>query len=598
MVAISDRERQVKALTLALTDGITGGHEWVSFHDVRVRMAHDQFSFLESELTEWLSHLESVGKVESKTENGKAYYRLKDEPEALSQSMLSRDEQQPKKTFDPPKRTVSTPPRKEWPGWVKDKFDAMDKEIDKYHNAVHSYKISIEELETSIMEHKTEGARALSIYGSQNALEELTMQVSLSPKFADLTPAEHRYVASTGLSSGLNPEFHLHAWKHTKRVKKGREWVDVEVLMIMPDYKALIATAKDPIMTSERRLTTPEMIERGISEDEVNSGAVAYEVTGTNLKHAIMARQAGIEYTPFKGYGWWASMKEIDNWVDGEGGKRKKQGKKLVPNDTAKGRDGAWMAKKRAIRDLFNQISDLRLKFGQIPGATVVDDTWEFTGDPNTIEGEFVERTADGWNNDAESVKKAESYRDSQGVTDEEINASLACDDWRRSPITSDEWKVIVDQIVVKKQMNPTVEYIEASMNPEVVPDDAPPIVINGETGEVLSGEQPSTAPQSATEPPSQHIDSLPPDDEPYPLTLRDVWPSVANELLTMKVSELPEGLNVGGIIYSQIKSLGYPSSEAVKQTLGLESLKDWKGTLEQLMVCVLDHASEFANES
>ncbi len=112
--------------------------------------------------------------------------------------------------------------------------------------------------------------------------------------------------------------------------------------------------------------------------------------------------------------------------------------------------------------------------------------------------------------------------------------------------------------------------------------------------------EQPSPAPrqQSAPEPPSQHIDSLPPGDEPYPLTIRDVWPDVANGLLTMKVSELPEGLNVGGIIYSKIASIGYPSPEALKQTLGLESLKDWKGTLEQLMVCVLDHASEFANES
>ena len=37
-------------------------------------------------------------------------------------------------------------------------------------------------------------------------------------------------------------------------------------------------------------------------------------VTGTNLKHANLARAAGIEYTPKKGYGWWAAKKDKDEW--------------------------------------------------------------------------------------------------------------------------------------------------------------------------------------------------------------------------------------------------------------------------------------------
>jgi hypothetical protein len=81
-------------------------------------------------------------------------------------------------------------------------------------------------------------------------------------------------------------------------------------------------------------------------------------------------------------------MKDEEKWDNSQ--KKYIQTGRRVANDTPNGRDGEWVARKRAFRDLFNQIADLRLKLVEIPGAEVVDDGWQFEGDPNAIDGEFV----------------------------------------------------------------------------------------------------------------------------------------------------------------------------------------------------------------
>ena len=62
---------------------------------------------------------------------------------------------------------------------------------------------------------------------------------------------------------------------------------------------------------------------------------------------------------------------------------------KILPNDVANGRDGAWMAWKAASRAALNQIADLRLKYTQpVSGAQVVDeDTFVFDAPGPVVEG-------------------------------------------------------------------------------------------------------------------------------------------------------------------------------------------------------------------
>lgn len=78
--------------------------------------------------------------------------------------------------------------------------------------------------------------------------------------------------------------------------------------------------------------------------------------------------------------------------------------------------------------------------------------------------------------------------------------------------------------------------------------------------------------------------------------TISTVWPNVESKaLLAMGVKHLP--MPVGGVIYPNAKRvLGYASDDAVKTALGLGSLTEFAGTLEALMVCVIDKSE--ANES
>jgi hypothetical protein len=76
------------------------------------------------------------------------------------------------------------------------------------------------------------------------------------------------------------------------------------------------------------------------------------------------------------------------------------------------------------------------------------------------------------------------------------------------------------------------------------------------------------------------HIDDFP--------TINSVWPSVAESLLEMNVSDLP--VSVGGIIYPMATArLGYEDDNAVKAAIQLDSLNEWQGTLEALMKRVIE---------
>lgn len=407
MSAIPEPTKRILLAELqkAMVDS-TGNYEWLQAASIKFRLATANLVLEKDAIIEWMEHLVTVGKAEKHEQKRSlstiTQYRLV----ANEIGTLSSAEQRPPKPKADlkrrsPRRLDTTPkptipPESDWPDWVTYKVGLLLKERDelktklrraKDENLRHYQKNK--ELELAIMTHQKEQSRALSIYGSPNALVELTEQVALSPKFADLTPTEHRFVASVGLASGLNPMFHLHAWKQNKRVKDDNgHWKTVKVLTILPDYKGLMAAANGPIMTDERRLTKAEMTARGIPQRDIDEGAIAYEFIVTLLEHAKLAKEAGLTYTPVKGYGWWAAKKDEEKWSKSE--RKYVSTGQRIPNDTPNARDGEWVAKKRAIRDAFNQVADLRLKFVQVEGAEVVEDKWQFTGDPDAIEGEFT----------------------------------------------------------------------------------------------------------------------------------------------------------------------------------------------------------------
>ena len=368
----------------------------------------------------------------------------------------------------PPARTDDSPPRV-LPVWaLKMKWD--------YEAEVARLQRRLAEMEEAVLNTKREQRalttvdRRVSLYGTEQVLREMTMQVALCPKFKDLEPQEHRYVAMVGLVTGLTPEFYLHAWKNKKRVKdkKTGKYDYQDVLTVLPDYKALIVRSR-PLMEKERRLTPDEMRERGIPDQDIEEGSIAYVLEGYEVDVAIKCRQAGIDYEPKRGYGWWQAKKDEEVW-DKAQSKYVSTGKRIA-NDVANGRDGAWMAKKRAIRDLYNQFADLTISLPGITGAQVeAGGEYVFTGGDVVIDGTYTETPPADWLTPA-AIEKAEAYRAEQGVSDEAINTWLKVDDWRTSPVTADEFKVVVDQLAMQADMEP----VRASATDVTNADPEPP---------------------------------------------------------------------------------------------------------------------------
>lgn len=279
------------------------------------------------------------------------------------------------------------PPR-EWPVWalkMREGYEARIAQLEREKSELEAAIIAARRAQREMND------TALTLYGGSSALKEVTKQVSISPKFASLNAQEHEYVGRIALATGLNPEFHIHAW--TAEVYDREVKAKVRKLFVMPDYKALIQLSKrDYLMLKERRLTADEMRERGIPERDIEEGAIAYLVEGYELDKAILAKQAGLDYEPLRGFGWWAAKKDDVAW-NGAERKMLPTGKR-IDNDVPQGRDGAWVAWKRAIRALYNQIADLTLKFNR-PADMPADedgDTWTFEAPavPMVIEGEIA----------------------------------------------------------------------------------------------------------------------------------------------------------------------------------------------------------------
>ena len=300
----------------------------------------------------------------------------------------------------PAPAALPKPPKEEqppavWPVWalkLRQDYEAKLAEKDR----------KINELEMAIVnaknaERRLPDQRALTLYGQQGAMTDALAMVSKSPKFKDLNENEHKYVAAVALATGLHPEWHIHAFKSGGK------------LVVTPDYKALFQLAlKEYHVTRDRRLNAEEMLARGISQKDIDEGAIAVEVQVIDLKKKILCDHAGVEYPPTVGYGIWLAMKDEtkeedtgEKWPNGGAKKKKVPTGNRIPNDTANGRDGAWMAWKAASRAALNQIADLRLKYTQpVSGAQVVDeDTFVFDAPGPVVEGPgasiVVETTAE-----------------------------------------------------------------------------------------------------------------------------------------------------------------------------------------------------------
>jgi hypothetical protein len=276
-------------------------------------------------------------------------------------------------------------PPAEWPVWalkVRERYEGQLAEKDR----------RIAELEDAIVaakkaeRHLNESKYQMALYGGQANFNDALAMVKKSPKYKDLNDAEHNYVTAVALATGLHPEWGLHAWKQDSK------------LVISPDYKSLFALAiKDYHVTKDRRLTADEMKARGIPQQDIDEGSIAYEVQVIDLQKAILCKNAGVEYPPITGYGWWAAKKDETEWVatgekkpDGSDKKKKQLTGKRVDNDVANGRDGAWMAWKAAARDALNKIADFRLKYAPIQGAVIEDGDYVFKAPGPVIEGTII----------------------------------------------------------------------------------------------------------------------------------------------------------------------------------------------------------------
>lgn len=255
-------------------------------------------------------------------------------------------------------------------------------EIKRLQDELGEIRMTLLKADQEARHQRDEDFRALTLYGGERTLETIKQQVALSPKFVGLSPLHCEYVARVALATGLHPEFHIHAWISKKYNPQTRQKEDV--LNVTPDYKGLLSlVARDRYHIKQRPLTPDELRARGVPEREITDGALGYVVEAWDLAMKIRCDQAGVEYEPTRGYGWWAALKDEERWDDTQ--RKYVPTGVRVPNDVSNTRDGAFEAWRRATRALCYQIADLSLKFGggvQVPGARVAgEDTYVFDAD-------------------------------------------------------------------------------------------------------------------------------------------------------------------------------------------------------------------------
>lgn len=264
----------------------------------------------------------------------------------------------------PPEQTSTprrdTQPPREWPLWAirerekwKTENAALQRRIDELERAI----LNRETAERQAREHEYQAQRALALYGERSDLDVVRERLKLHPSFAELPAQGLALVTQIGHAMGVNPFVHLHAWVDKRNV-----------LNVTMDYKGLLFLAdQDDIMLDYRYLKPEEMRARGISQIDIDNGAIACVHYVTQLTKAIRCKQAGIEYKAIEGYAVWYPLQT----------KQGKNGPYTITNEPPNGRDGAWVAWKNSLRAALYQIADMSLKLNrQIPGMEMTDDGW------------------------------------------------------------------------------------------------------------------------------------------------------------------------------------------------------------------------------
>ena len=354
----------------------------------------------------------------------------------------------------------------------------------EYEGRISQLERQVTELEMVIVKaanatRRQDDMNAITLYGRANSVEELMRAIAISPKFAGLNAAEHEFVARVGLATGLNPEFQLHAWK------------DHGKLVITPDYKGLMSLAdRRFLMVKERRMNVDELRERGVTDALIAEGAIGYVVEGWELEKAKYCKSAGIDYEPLRGYGIWEAKKAEVTWKKNDQGKNERiVSDNRVDNDVPNGRDGAWVAWKRATRALFNQISDLSLKFGSpVPNARiededtyvfepasqqVIDGTFTVSPDPEPEDGEDFQIPAASWTNESFEVSKFEKWLSGHTITDDDFNDYLG-HDWRTTPNDQEAMKDKCKWFLREREQNAPSESSAPEPDAGQKPDNTP----------------------------------------------------------------------------------------------------------------------------
>lgn len=271
-----------------------------------------------------------------------------------------------------PKRGIFRRSRSNDPDLVRERNDHAA-EIARLEQQNWDLQVALAKSANAQRHEEDERQRALVQYGGDSE-QAICKGVRMSPRYSKLTDDQCLYVARVALLTGLNPEFELHPFPTDGK------------LVLVPDYKGLARLAdRRHLMLKDRRLTKEEMIARGVPDRDIEEGAIGWLVEGYELDKAQEAKAAGIEYQPLTGFAWWPAQKDEYVWKEGRTGKKYKEltGNR-VANDVPNGRDGAWVAWKRAFRALFNQITDLGIKLDMsVPGGhTNEDGDWEYDSRP------------------------------------------------------------------------------------------------------------------------------------------------------------------------------------------------------------------------
>ena len=224
----------------------------------------------------------------------------------------------PRRIGAEPVRTVSALPDRPRDDWTADQWrryvvkltSDYEAEVSRLKQENGEFRMTLIKADEAARHERDENFRSLQLYNGDRTLATIKQQVALSPKFVGLAPLHCEYVARVALATGLNPEFHIHAWISKKYNPQTKQKDDV--LNVTPDYKGLLAlTARDRYLLKQRPLTQDEMRERGIPDREIADGAIAYVVEAWDLALKIRCDEAGVEYEPIRGYGWWAALKDI-----------------------------------------------------------------------------------------------------------------------------------------------------------------------------------------------------------------------------------------------------------------------------------------------